>query len=75
MLEPLDPQETEEPTARKRKLVPDVIADPPSAGGCGPGSVREDVPDLEDMELTNSLIGHMVDNFVEVAWAGPLARS
>ena len=36
-----------------------MIADPPSAGEMDvdlPGSIQEDVPDLEDMELTDSLI-------------------
>ena len=67
ILEPLDPQETEEPPPilEEEELVPDVIADPPSAGEMDvdlPGSIPEDVPDPEDMELTDSLIGHMVDD-------------
>ena len=76
ILEPLDPQETEEPPpiVEEEELVPDVIADPPSAGDMDvdlPGSVREDVPDLEDMELTDSLIGHMVDDSLLRLLRGP----
>ena len=71
ILEPLDPQETEEPPpiVEEEELVPDVMADPPSAGDMDvdlPGSVREDVP---DWSYGRRLI-------VEVAsWTGPLARS
>ena len=76
ILEPLDPQETEEPPpiVEEEELVPDVIADPPSAGDMDvdlPDSVREDVPDLEDMELTDSLIGHMVDDSLLRLLRGP----
>ena len=76
ILEPLDPQETEEPPpiVEEEELVPDVMADPPSAGDMDvdlPGSVREDVPDLEDMELTDSLIGHMVDDSLLRLLRGP----
>ena len=76
ILEPLDPQETEErpPILEEEELVPDVIADPPSAGDMDmdlPGSVREDVPDLEDMELTDSLIGHMVNDSLLRLLRGP----
>ena len=69
ILEPLDPQETEEPPpiVEEEELVPDVMADPPSAGDMDvdlPGSVRE-----EDWSYGRRLI-------VEVAsWTGPLARS
>ena len=76
ILEPLDPQETEEPPPilEEEELVPDVIADPPSAGDMDvdlPSSVREDVPDLEDMELTDSLIGHTVDDSLLRLLRGP----
>ena len=46
-------------------MVPDASADQPAAGEMDvdlPGSIPEDIPDLEDMELTDSLIGHMVDD-------------
>ena len=49
------------------------MADPPSAGNMDvdrPGSVR-DVSDLEDMELTDSLIGHMVDDSLLRLLRGP----
>ena len=76
ILEPLDPQEIEEPPpiVEEEELVPDVMADPPSAGDMDvhlPDSVREDVPDLEDMELTDSLIGHMVDDSLLRLLRGP----
>ena len=76
ILEPLDPQETEEPPpiVEEEELVPDVMADPPSAGDMDvdlPDSVREDVPNLEDMELTDSLIGHMVDDSLLRLLRGP----
>ena len=69
-------QETEEPPpiVEEKELVLDVIADPPSAGDVDvdlPGSVREDVPDLEDMELTDSLIGRMVDDSLLRLLRGP----
>ena len=76
ILEPLDPQESEEPPPilEEEELVPDVIADPPSAGEMDvdvPGAIQEDVDDLENMELTDSLIGHMVDDSLLRLLRGP----
>ena len=52
ILEPLDPQETEEPPPilEEEELVPDVIADPPSGEMDVdlPGSIPEDVPELKE---------------------------
>ena len=55
-------------------MVPDASADQPAAGEMDvdlPGSISEDVPDLEDMELTDSLIGHMVDDLLLMLLRGP----
>ena len=58
----------------EEELVPDAVDGPPAAGEMDvdlPGSVPEDVPDLEDMELTDSLIGHMVDDSLLMLLRGP----
>ena len=73
ILEPLDPNE-EPPLIVEEELVPDAVDGPPVAGEMDvdlPGSVPEDVPDLEDMELTDSLIGHMVDDSLLMLLRGP----
>ena len=73
ILEPLDPNE-EPPPIVEEELVPDAVDGPPAAGEMDvdlPGSAPEDVPDLEDMELTDSLIGHMVDDSLLMLLRGP----
>ena len=73
ILEPLDPNE-EPPPIVEEELVPDAVDGPPAAREMDvdlPGSVPEDVPDLEDMELTDSLIGHMVDDSLLMLLRGP----
>ena len=76
ILEPLDPNEAEEPPPilEEEEMVPDASTDLPAAGEMDvdlPGSMPEDVPDFEDMELTDSLIGHMVDDSLLMLLRGP----